>query len=88
MKGIHSGTILYSELSDLDVINVVDGSVLGTISDVEIDKTTGRVCSITVKTLSGFLNLINPEKGFVIPWDQIIKIGSDVIIVNYNCLVN
>ncbi|QVK20017.1 YlmC/YmxH family sporulation protein [Mycoplasmatota bacterium] len=82
------GKILYSDLQDLDVINVVDGSVLGTISDLEIDSTTGRICTITVKCMGKLLKLLNPDKGIIIPWDQIIKIGEDVIIVNYNCLLN
>lgn len=88
MKYNLKGLILYSELTELDVVNVVDGSVLGNISDLEINMTTGQICSITVRNCGGLLSLINPDKGVIIPWDQIIKIGYDVIIVNYNCLIN
>ncbi len=86
--GNYVGKISYRELQDLEVVNVVDGSVLGTISDLEIDTASGHICSITVKTLGKLLKILNPDRGITIPWDQIIKIGEDVIIVNYNCMLN
>lgn len=86
--GSYVGKISYCELQNLEVINVVDGSILGTISDLEIDSSSGHICTITVKTLGKLLKILNPDRGIIIPWNQIIKIGDDVIIVNYNCLLN
>jgi len=83
--GIYAGKINYSDLAELNVVNVIDGSVLGTISDLEIEINSGKILSITVSCVRGILNLLSSNKGIVIPWEQIIKVGEDVIIVNYNC---
>ncbi|XMB87143.1 YlmC/YmxH family sporulation protein [Mycoplasmatota bacterium WC44] len=87
MKNINSSTISYTELISLDVINVVDGSILGCIDDIKIDKTSGRILTITVSSSSKLWSLNKKHKGFVIPWNQIIKIGPDVIVVNHNCII-
>ncbi len=75
--------MLLKELQTRDVVNVTDGSKLGKVTDIEVDFTTGKINSITVtknKGLSGFFgnNQIN------ILWNQIVKIGGEVIIVNCN----
>ena len=84
----YAGKINYCDLESLDVVNVVDGAVLGTIVDLEIEISSGKICSITVSGTRGILSILSPEKGIIIPWDQIIKIGEDVIIVNYNCSIH
>ena len=54
---------------------------LGKIEDITIDTATGKIISIHVNSgfrLSGIFNL---SEGIMIPWNKIVKIGSDVIIV-------
>ncbi len=66
-----------------DVINVLDGKRLGTINDLEIDLEAGRVTAIVVPGGSRFLGFLGRDKDYVIPWEKIIKIGVDVILVEH-----
>ncbi len=70
-----------SELRMKDVINVVDGRRLGLIGDLELDLEKGRVTSVVVPGISRFLGLFGRDRDTVIEWEQIQKIGQDVILV-------
>lgn len=70
-----------SELRMKDVINVVDGRRLGLIGDLELDLERGQVKSVVVPGASRFLGLFGRDRDTVIDWDQIQKIGQDVILV-------
>jgi YlmC/YmxH family sporulation protein len=76
--------MLLGDLQQKDVINVVDGSKLGRISNLEIDPLNGKILAITVQTNLRLANLFSGNNNIVIPWNQIVKIGGEVIIVNYN----
>lgn len=76
--------MLLGELQTKDVVNVVDGGKLGRISDVDMDTVNGKILSITVHPQTRLANLFSSNSGAVIPWNQIVKIGGEVIIVNYN----
>ncbi len=71
-----------SELRQMEVVNVTDGKRLGMITDLEIDLKQGKVTSIVVPVSGSFLSLILKEKVIVIPWDKIVTIGEDVVLVN------
>ena len=71
-----------SELQDKDVVNIVDGKRIGNIIDVKIDadgKTTGLIVEKYKFIISMFNNNVVEIK-----WQQIEKIGKDVILVNIN----
>jgi YlmC/YmxH family sporulation protein len=70
-----------SELREREVVNVLDGRRLGLASDLEIEAETGRIKAIVVPGPGKFLWLFGKSEDFVIPWDKIIKIGVDVILV-------
>ncbi len=70
-----------SDLGTRDVVNVLDGRRLGTVSDIEIDTETGRITSIVVPGAARLLGLIGRGDDYVIPWEKIRKIGPDVILV-------
>jgi YlmC/YmxH family sporulation protein len=76
--------MLLGDLQAKDVINVVDGSKLGRICNMEIDPTTGKIISITVQTNTRLASFFSNNNNAVIPWNQIVKIGGEVIIVNYS----
>ena len=73
-----------NDLRDKDVININDGRRYGCVSDVEIDISSGRLCAIIVP---------GESKGFIfgrceeirIPWDKIVRIGNDAILVDLRC---
>ena len=74
----------FCELKAKEVINVCDGTSLGHISDLIIDGNCARVIAIVVpmqKTVWGFFKSNND---IVIPFNRIVKIGKDVILVQLN----
>lgn len=75
-----------SDLWVLDVINTVDGKRLGTITDLDIDLSTGKVNALILSPPGGLLGLFARSSDIAIPWDKIILIGVDVILVEMNSL--
>lgn len=74
-------TFSVSDLKLKEVINILDGKRLGTITDIEIDVESGRLTAIVVPGHGKFLGLFGRNEDIVIPWEKINKIGSDVILV-------
>jgi YlmC/YmxH family sporulation protein len=72
----------FSELRVRDVINIADGRRLGLICDLELDVQAGRVCALIVPGPARFFGLFGRERDYVIAWDDIVKIGEDVILVD------
>ena len=81
---MRSERMLLGELQNKDVVNVVDGGKLGRISDVDLDSTTGKINSITIKPQTRLANLFSSNNSVVVLWDKIVKIGDEVVIVNFN----
>ncbi|KUK32473.1 MAG: PRC-barrel domain protein [Thermoanaerobacterales bacterium 50_218] len=73
-----------SELRVRDVINVLDGKRLGTIKDIEIDLEAGRVRALVLPGNSRFLSFLARNEEVIVPWEKIVKIGIDVILVEVN----
>lgn len=71
-----------SELQDKDVINIKDGKKIGNIIDVKIDS-SGKTTGILVERYKFLVSLFN-NNVVEINWNDIEKIGKDVIIVNIN----
>lgn len=70
-----------SELRTKDVINITDGSRLGFIGDLELDLERGHIKAVIVQGSTHLLGLFGRDKDTVIPWEQIRKIGHDVVLV-------
>lgn len=70
-----------SDFQTKDVINVVDGRRLGQISDLELDLRQGVIEAIVVPAGGRFLGLFGNGGDLIIPWKNIVKIGSDVVLV-------
>lgn len=70
-----------SELRMKDVVNLIDGRRLGLIADFEVDLDDGRVTAIVVPGPGRILWFMGRDNDMVIPWEQIRKIGTDVILV-------
>ena len=69
-----------SDLQSKDIININDGKRIGNIIDVSID-TTGKPVILLVEKYKFFLSLFK-SSAIEIKWEQIKKIGKDVILVN------
>jgi YlmC/YmxH family sporulation protein len=77
-----------SELRLRDVINTVDGKRLGTIRDIDLDLETGKIRSLILPGVSGRLfSLFARNEEVAVPWEKIMKIGVDVILVTLESTV-
>lgn len=70
------------DLQSKDVVNVVDGTKLGKVTDLEIDAVSGKILSVIVSNNSRLFSFFNANNQVNIQWSQIVKIGGEVIIVN------
>ncbi|MCR4420019.1 MAG: YlmC/YmxH family sporulation protein [Clostridia bacterium] len=70
-----------SELRLRDVVNVRDGRRLGLIKDLELDVENGKVKAIILPGATRLLGLLGRAEDVVIPWEQIKRLGVDVILV-------
>lgn len=68
-------------LRQKEVINVLDGTRLGFVSDVEINLNDGRIEGIVIPGQSKLFGIFGKESEYIIPWDSIIKVGEDIILV-------
>jgi len=74
-----------SDLRMREVINITDGRRLGPIKDIDIDLGEGRINAIILPFQGArLMGLFSKENEIVIPWDKIVRIGVDVILVELN----
>ena len=68
-----------SDLQNKDIVSIIDGQRIGNIIDVSLDE-TGKMTSLVVaKSKFSMFNSSEIE----IKWEQISKIGEDVILINF-----
>lgn len=79
-----------SELRTLDIINIEDGRRLGPIIDLDLDMEKGIVKGLIVLAASRSKGFFSNGRGgdIFIPWEKVVKIGIDVILVDGRELVN
>ena len=81
-----------SKLSQKIVIHSTSGEMMGYIQDVEIDLKTYTIQKIMVEDKGGLLSKLFPilfkGRSFCVLKDEIVSIGSDVILVEINCIKN
>lgn len=70
-----------SELQRKDIINVNDGRIIGRIIDAEINENDGSLVSLVIEKSKYMRNLFNSEGDITIKYEQIKKLGSDVILI-------
>lgn len=76
-----------SELTQKEVVNLIDGKKIGVITDVEIDLSKGLITAIIVPENERFMGVFGKEYDYEISWEEIKKIGEDVILVETNASV-
>jgi YlmC/YmxH family sporulation protein len=70
-----------SDIRQKDVINITNGRRLGSIVDMNFSP-DGRISSIAVPGTFNFMNFFRGARAdIIIPWESIVKIGEDVILV-------
>ena len=69
-----------SELQNKTVINLIDGKNIGNIIDLSIDE-KGNAVGLIVEKHRFLISYFTSGKELSISWNQIEKIGEDVILV-------
>ncbi|MDD4170797.1 MAG: YlmC/YmxH family sporulation protein [Syntrophomonas sp.] len=70
-----------SDLRTREVINVLDGKKLGSITDIDLDIERGRVLALMLPGQVRGWSVFARREEIVVPWDKIVRIGRDVILV-------
>ena len=70
------------ELKNKQVVCIKDGCVLGFVSDVGLDTTTGELTSIIIFGRLKAMGLLGRDEDIVIPWKDIKVIGRETILVS------
>ncbi|MCM3759369.1 YlmC/YmxH family sporulation protein [Alkalihalobacillus oceani] len=71
-----------SELQVKDIVNMENGKRLGQLTDLEINLNSGQIEALVINGTGKMMGLFGKESAEVtIPWENIIRIGSDVILV-------
>ena len=71
----------FSELRYKEVIDVHTGFRLGYVCDAEFDDAEGRMISLVTPGKAKLFGLMGREDDYVLPWDCIVRIGSDIILI-------
>lgn len=71
-----------SDLQNKDVVDMLTGERIGNVIDIEIDD-KGLITKIIIYDKKKLFSLKGSEE-ISLKWEQIKKIGSDVILVNKN----
>ena len=72
-----------TELMSKDIINDEDGIKLGKIIDIDLDSNDGTILNVIINKGIKLSNIFSTKEQVIIPWNKIIKIGNDVVIVDY-----
>ena len=70
-----------SDLQSKDIVNINDGKKIGNIIDIDINK-DGLSSGIIVEKSKFIISRFSSSGEVVVKWDQIERIGEDVILVN------
>lgn len=73
--------VTLSQLQLKDIVFVEDGTRIGNLTDIDINVDTGNITSLVVATKSKVLGVFGESREIIIPWNHVIKIGQDVILV-------
>ena len=70
-----------SDMQKKDIIFLKDGKKLGRIIDAEVETNSGNLKSLLIEK-KGIMSFFSSEPDMIIKFEQIKKIGEDVILVN------
>ncbi|MBQ8288081.1 MAG: YlmC/YmxH family sporulation protein [Clostridia bacterium] len=74
-------TCCFSNLRDKEIICVQDGRRLGYVCDLELDPITGKICALIVPGTASLFSFARRGR-CCIPWENIVRIGDDIILVS------
>lgn len=74
-------TSYYSDLRYKEVIDIHTGFRLGYVCDVEFDDGDGKLLSLITPGKLKLWGLLGREDDYVLPWYCIVRIGTDIVLV-------
>ena len=69
------------ELTRKDVVQIRTGDNLGRVDDLEFDAQNARIQALVLYGRPRFWGLLGRDPDVPIPWQDIVNLGSDVILV-------
>lgn len=75
-----------SEMAGKEVINLGDGSRLGTVGECELtfDSRSGMIVGLILPKRKSLFNFLGDNQSVTIPWKAIKRIGDEIVIVDLN----
>lgn len=71
----------FCELRKKEVVNLEDGKRLGHFIDMVFELNSGRILGFVLPSLNRFFGLFKSNQDIFVPYQSILKIGEDVIMV-------
>lgn len=72
------------DVREKEIININNGERMGYIYDFELDVERGIITAIVMSGSVKVLGLFGKSQDMIIPWHNIVKIGTDTILVDFN----
>ena len=69
------------DLGRKDVIRAKTGENLGRVDDIGFDAKTARIQSVILRGRCRLFGLLGRDEDLEIPWESILSVGADVIMV-------
>jgi len=76
-----------SDLQERQIVNIADGKCLGNIKDIELNILDGSIQALVLPNEGGFWNLLQNQGEVLIPWQKVVRIGVDVVLIDMPELV-
>lgn len=74
------------DLKQREVINIVNAERLGYIYDVDIDFESGKIRSVIIPNRRGIFGRFSKRNDYIIPWDNIVAVGHEIVLVKVEAL--
>ena len=74
--------ISLSMLSQKDVISIITGQNIGRVDDIEFCRDNAVVQNLVIFGRPKFFGLLGRGEDIKIPWENVVTIGRDTILVN------
>lgn len=75
------------ELCEKTIVNMSTGANLGKVDDICFEETTAQITHIIIYGQLKLFGLLGREKDTTIPWEDIRKIGTDMLLVDTACQI-
>lgn len=71
-----------SDLQERQIVNIADGKCLGNIKDIELNVREGTIQALVLPATGGFLAMLQNQGELLIPWQKVVRIGVDVVLID------